>query len=58
MEKLMFYPVKILNPKGNVVKIISRKELSQRHWREVFSHPKNDGEHKPNKDVSRRKKAG
>jgi hypothetical protein len=54
----MFYPVKVLNPKGKVLKIISRQELSQRHWRKMFSHPKNDGEYKVNRDVARRKKAG
>ena len=32
----MFYDVKILNPKGKIIKIISGQELGKRYWK-VFS---------------------
>ena len=36
-EGPMFYPVKILNPKGKVKKIITPKSLSQRYWGDFFN---------------------
>jgi hypothetical protein len=35
-EDRMFYPVKILNPKGKVKKILTSKSLSQRYWGDFF----------------------
>jgi len=32
----MFYPVKVLNFKGKVKKIITPKSLSQRYWGDFF----------------------
>ena len=32
----MFYDVKILSPQGNLVKIISGRELSSRHWKGFY----------------------
>ena len=32
----MFYPVKILNPKGKVKKVVTPKSLSQRYWGDFF----------------------
>ncbi len=54
----MFYPVKVLNPKGKVVKIISRQKLSERHWKEMFDHPKNDRDYKAKRGKPSRLKAG
>jgi len=28
----MFYEVRIYRPKGNIKKVISREQLSKRHW--------------------------
>jgi hypothetical protein len=28
----MFYEVRIYTPKGNIKKVISREQLSKRHW--------------------------
>lgn len=54
----MFHQVKVLDPKGKIVKIISRQKLSERHWNEMFNHPKNDSEYKVNKRKSKILKAG
>jgi len=35
-EDRMFYPVKILNPKGKVKKVVTPKSLSQRYWGDFF----------------------
>jgi hypothetical protein len=32
----MFYPVKILNSKGKVKKVVTTKSLSQRYWGDFF----------------------
>ncbi len=35
----MIHPVKILDQKGNVKKILSSRVLSQRHWKEFEKNP-------------------
>ena len=35
-EDRMFYPVKILNSKGKVKKVVAPKSLSQRYWGDFF----------------------
>ena len=32
----MFYDVKILNPQGKIIKIISGQELGKRYWKAFF----------------------
>jgi hypothetical protein len=54
----MLHQVKVLDPKGKIVKIISRQKLSERHWTERFNHPKNDRENKISKENSKRLKTG
>jgi len=47
----MFYPVKILNSKGRLLKVLSSKALANRHWKlfedrmkPAFAKPKNFSE--------------
>lgn len=36
----MFYPVKILDEKGKVKKVLSSKKLSQEYWDKIFDDTK------------------
>ena len=39
----MFYDVKVLNPQGQIKKIVSGQELAQAHWNKFYTVEENKG---------------